>query len=141
MSGTPNLKSNIPLFIAFRVLFNARWYYPVLAVLFIDFGLTIEQYALLNVAWAAAIVGLEVPSGALADQLGRKRMVVFAAALMVVEMTLFAFAPRGASWLMPRPVSTPAGPTRYYDVWHATAWRLTFLTAPVTPVLLLESAL
>lgn len=99
MSGTSNLKSNIPLFIAFRVLFNARWYYPVLAVLFIDFGLTIEQYALLNVAWAAAIVGLEVPSGALADQLGRKRMVVFAAALMVIEMTLFAFAPRGASWL------------------------------------------
>ena len=81
------------------MLFNARWYYPVLAVLFIDFGLTIEQYALLNVAWAAAIVGLEVPSGALADALGRKRMIVFAAALMVVEMTLFAFAPRGASWL------------------------------------------
>ena len=99
MSGTANLKSNIPLFIAFRVLFNARWYYPVLAVLFIDFGLTIEQYALLNVAWAAAIVGLEVPSGALADSLGRKRMVVFAAALMVIEMMLFAFAPRGASWL------------------------------------------
>ena len=99
MSGTANLKSNIPLFIAFRVLFNARWYYPVLAVLFIDFGLTIEQYALLNVAWAAAIVGLEVPLGALADSLGRKRMVVFAAALMVIEMMLFAFAPRGASWL------------------------------------------
>lgn len=90
-----NLKSNIPLFIAFRVLFNARWYYPVLAVLFLDLGLSIEQYALLNVAWAAAIVGLEVPSGVLADQIGRKRMVVLAAALMVVEMCVFAFAPRG----------------------------------------------
>jgi MFS family permease len=86
---------NIPLFIAFRVLFNARWYYPVLAVLFLDFGLTIERYALLNVAWAAVIVGLEVPSGALADQIGRKRMVVLAASLMVVEMCVFAFAPRG----------------------------------------------
>jgi len=35
---------NIPLFIAFRVFFNARWYYPVLAVLFLVggglFGLT-----------------------------------------------------------------------------------------------------
>jgi len=89
------LSRNIPLFIAFRVLFNARWYYPVLAVLFLDFGLSIEQYALLNVAWAVAIVGLEVPSGALADQLGRKRMVVFAALLMVVEMAVFAFAPLG----------------------------------------------
>jgi hypothetical protein len=91
---------NIPLFIAFRVLFNARWYYPVLAVLFLDFGLSLEQYALLNVAWAAAIVGLEVPSGALADQLGRRRMVVFAAALMVVEMAVFAFAPRGHPTLL-----------------------------------------
>ncbi len=94
------LKSNIPLFIAFRVLFNARWYYPVLAVLFLDLGLSIGQYALLNVAWAAAIVGLEVPSGALADQLGRKRMVVLAAALMVVEMGVFAFAPRGNPTLL-----------------------------------------
>ena len=85
---------NIPLFIAFRVFFNARWYYPVLAVLFLDLGLSVEQYALLNVAWAAAIVGLEVPSGAMADHLGRKKMVVFAGILMVIEMAVFAFAPR-----------------------------------------------
>jgi MFS family permease len=94
------LSRNIPLFIAFRVLFNARWYYPVLAVLFLDFGLSVEQYALLNVAWAAAIVGLEVPSGALADRFGRKRMVVVAAGLMVVEMAVFAFAPIGDSTLL-----------------------------------------
>ena len=94
------ISRNIPLFIAFRVLFNARWYYPVLAVLFLDFGLSVEQYALLNVAWAAAIVGLEVPSGALADQFGRKRMVVLAAGLMVVEMAVFAFAPTGDSTLL-----------------------------------------
>ncbi len=99
MSHRP-LARNIPLFIAFRVFFNARWYYPVLAVLFLDFGLTIEQYALLNVAWAAAIVGLEVPSGALADRLGRKRLIVFAAVLMVVEMTVFAFAPLGNGTLL-----------------------------------------
>jgi MFS family permease len=94
------LSRNIPLFIAFRVLFNARWYYPVLAVLFLDFGLSVEQYALLNVAWAAAIVGLEVPSGALADRFGRKRMVVVAAGLMVLEMTVFALAPLGHPTLL-----------------------------------------
>ncbi len=86
---------NIPLFIAFRVLFSARFYYPVLGVLFLDLGLTLDQYALLNVAWAVAIVTLEVPSGALADVIGRRRMVVLAALLMVVEMLLFAFAPAG----------------------------------------------
>lgn len=99
MSRTP-LSRNIPLFITFRVLFNARWYYPVLAVLFLDFGLSVEEYALLNVAWAAAILGLEIPSGALADQFGRKRMVVFAAFLMVIEMLVFAFAPRGNPTLL-----------------------------------------
>jgi MFS family permease len=93
-------RRNIPLFIAFRVLFNARWYYPVLAILFLDLGLSVEQYALLNVAWAAAIVGLEVPSGALADFLGRRRMVVIAAVLMVIEMAVFAFAPRGNPTLL-----------------------------------------
>ena len=93
--NTTPYSRNIPLFIAFRVLFNARWYYPIIAVLFLDLGLSIEQYTLLNVAWAAAIVGLEVPSGAVADRFGRRRMVIVAAALMVIEMLVFAFAPRG----------------------------------------------
>ena len=100
MTTQPSYSRNIPLFIAFRVLFNARWYYPVLAVLFLDLGLSVQQYALLNVAWAAAIVGLEVPSGAMADYFGRKRMVVFASVLMVIEMSIFAFAPRGNTTLL-----------------------------------------
>ncbi len=91
---------NLPLFIAFRVLFNARFYYPVIGVLFLDLGLTLEQYALLNVIWAVVILVLEIPSGALADVIGRKRLVVVAAGLMVAEMAVFAFAPRGA-WLFP----------------------------------------
>ena len=94
----PSLQRNLPLFIAFRVLFHARFYYPVIGVLFLDLGLTLEQYALLNVVWAIVIVVLEIPSGALADVIGRKRVVVLASALMVAEMGVFAFAPRGA-WL------------------------------------------
>lgn len=93
-----SLRRNLPLFIAFRVLFNARFYYPVIGVLFLDLGLTLEQYALLNVIWAAVIILLEIPSGALADVIGRKRVVVLASGLMVAEMCVFAFAPRGA-WL------------------------------------------
>jgi len=92
------LRRNLPLFVAFRVLFHARFYYPVIGVLFLDLGLTLEQYALLNVIWAVVIIVLEIPSGALADVIGRKHVVVMAAALMVAEMAVFAFAPRGA-WL------------------------------------------
>lgn len=84
---------NIPLFIAFRLLFNARFYYPIFAVIQLDYGLTMAQFAILNAVWAVSIVLLEVPSGALADLIGRKRMVVLASALMVLEMALIAFVP------------------------------------------------
>ena len=85
---------NVRLFIAFRATFNTRFYYPVFAILFLDFGLTLEQFALFNAAWAATIVLLEVPSGAWADIYGRKSLLVLAGALMVAEMILLCFAPR-----------------------------------------------
>lgn len=86
---------NVRLFVLFRMLFNARFYYPVFAVMFLDYGLTMSEFALLNVAWALAIVGLEVPSGAFADRFGRGLMVKLACAFMVLEMALIAFVPVG----------------------------------------------
>lgn len=86
---------NVRLFVLFRMLFNARFYYPVFAVMFLDYGLSMSEFALLNVAWALAIVGLEVPSGAMADRYGRSRLVKWACMLMVLEMALIAFVPVG----------------------------------------------
>ena len=48
--------ANRKRFIGFRVLFNSRFYYPVLAVLFLDLGLSATQYTLLNFVWAIVIV-------------------------------------------------------------------------------------
>lgn len=93
MSNQAAVDRNVRWFIVFRVFFNARFYYPVMAILFLDLGLSLSQFALLNVAWAATSVLLEVPSGALADLVGRKRLVVFAAVLMVIEMGVFSFTP------------------------------------------------
>ena len=92
---------NVRLFVAFRILFNARFYYPVFMVMFLDFGITVEAFALLNVVWAAAIVLLEVPSGALADLIGRRRLVVAGAALMVLEMLLLVLVPVPSAWVLP----------------------------------------
>jgi MFS family permease len=87
--------TNIRLFVLFRVLFNARFYYPVFTILFLDYGLSLEQFALLNTVWALTIVLTEVPSGALADLLGRKQLLVATAGLMIAEMALIAFVPLG----------------------------------------------
>ncbi len=89
---------NARLFVWFTMLYNARAYYPVLAVFFIDLGLTMEQFVILNAVWAATIVVLEVPSGALADTLGRKRLLVVASALMCVEMAILLFVPGNGGW-------------------------------------------
>jgi MFS family permease len=93
---SPFTLSNIRLFILFRVLFNARFYYPVFTVLFLDYGLTIEQFALLNTVWAFTIVLAEVPLGVVADIIGRKRLLVGTSLLMVSEMSLIAFVPLGS---------------------------------------------
>lgn len=96
----PFEKRNPRLFVYFTVLYNARAYYPVLAILFTDLGLTLDQFVLLNVVWAAAIFLFEVPSGALADTIGRKRLLVFSATLMVFEMGVLLFAPQNGGWLL-----------------------------------------
>jgi MFS family permease len=79
----------------FRVLFNARFYYPVFTILFLDYGLTLAQFTILNAVWAVTIVLAEVPSGAMADIFGRRKLVLLAAGLMVLEMSIIAIVPLG----------------------------------------------
>lgn len=88
-----DLSGNPKRFIIFTVFYNARAYYPVLAILFLDLGLTLDQFVLLNLIWAATVFLFEVPSGALADTIGRKKLLVTAAGLMMVEMLCLLLAP------------------------------------------------
>jgi MFS family permease len=92
---------NVRLFMAFRILFNIRFYYPVFMVMFLRYGITLEQFGLLNAAWAIVIVLLEVPSGALADLVGRKALLVAAAVMMALEMLLLAVVPTESAWVLP----------------------------------------
>ncbi len=91
---------NWRVFLWFRVLFSARFYYPVMAVLFLDLGLTATQYTLLNVAWAAASLLSDIPAGVLADRIGRKPLLVAAGALMVMEMAILCVAPRNGGMIL-----------------------------------------
>ena len=84
---------NVRAFTLFRMFFSARFYYPVYALLFLDYGLTLEQFGLLNGIWAATIVLLEVPSGALADTLGRRKLLIATGIFMVLEMLVLLVAP------------------------------------------------
>ena len=95
--ASPFAVPNVRGFVAFRVLFGARFYYPVFTIMFLDYGLSLEQFAILNTVWALTIVGLEVPSGALADLFGRRILLLLASSLMVLEMALLCTVPLGRS--------------------------------------------
>ncbi|MBK1835308.1 MFS transporter [Roseibacillus ishigakijimensis] len=91
---------NVRLYAWFTVLYNARAYYPIFAILFLDLGLSREEFLTLNAIWAAAIFLLEVPSGALADTIGRRKLLIAAAVMMILEMALLLFAPRHGGWVL-----------------------------------------
>ena len=65
----------------------------VFALFFLEHGLSWEEFGILNGIWAISIILLEVPSGALADNIGRKRLIVIAALCMVIEMLALLIAP------------------------------------------------
>ncbi|MBV64251.1 MAG: MFS transporter [Rickettsiales bacterium] len=90
------LNKNNRLLILFRVLFNCRFYYPIYLVMFLDFGLTISEFATLNLVWAISIILLEVPSGAFADQVGRKKLVIISSVLMIFEIGILLLTPVGS---------------------------------------------
>ena len=91
---------NVRSFTLFRAFFSARFYYPVYALLYMDYGLTLAQFGVLNAIWAATIVLLEVPSGALADTLGRRNLMLVAGGCMLLEMAVLLVAPvGGGTWL------------------------------------------
>ncbi len=93
-------RRNTRAFTVFRMFFTARFYYPVYALLFLDYGLTLEQFGILNGIWALTIVLLEVPSGAFADTLGRRRLLMMTGICMMLEMLALLIAPINGGSIM-----------------------------------------
>ena len=86
-------RHNARTFILYRILFRARFYYPVFTLLFLDFGLSLSQFAILNSVWALTIVLFEIPLGGLADTIGRRKIVILSAVLLNIELLVWLFAP------------------------------------------------
>src|SRR5690242_14663526 len=67
--------------------------YPVYALLFSDTGLSVWQISSLFAIWSASSLILEVPSGAWADAVSRKLLLVTGPLLTAVGFTLWVSAP------------------------------------------------
>ena len=67
--------------------------YPVYALLFADAGLSAGQISTLFVLWSVTSFLVEVPSGALADRISRRRLLAFTALLRGAGFGLWVIAP------------------------------------------------
>lgn len=93
MDLTTIAQKNSATFMRYRVFFRARYYYPIFTLLFLDFGLTLSQFAILNSVWALTIVIFEIPLGGLADTIGRRKIIILSAILLNLELLVWLFAP------------------------------------------------
>ena len=72
--------------------------FPVYALLFTDAGLSTSQVSSLFVIWSATHVVLEVPSGAWADTVPRRRLLVLGAAVYAACFALWTAVPTYAAF-------------------------------------------
>jgi DHA1 family tetracycline resistance protein-like MFS transporter len=81
----------------FLLLRGLRWLptglvMPVMVLLLLDRGFSLAQIGLITAAQGFAVLLLELPTGGLADSLGRRRMLLVASAFQIASLGLFIVA-------------------------------------------------
>lgn len=89
-----NAKVNTKIYALILCLnsFSAGILVPILTLLFINKGLTLGQVSIIMGVYSSAIIVLEVPSGIMADLLGRKKVFSFSLFSLVISLfIIFTF--------------------------------------------------
>jgi MFS family permease len=91
---TPSFAGNIPRFFVFRALYNFMLFLPVW-VIFLqrDHRLSLTQVTFVDFAFWITMAITEVPTGAVADTLGRKLSNLIGVGLTAVSLLLFGLTP------------------------------------------------
>ena len=91
---TRSLETNIPKFFLHSFFYAFMLWLPIW-VIFLqeDHGMSLTQVTIFDVAFWLTMAISEVPTGAVADTIGRKRSLLISLLLAAVSITLFAMAP------------------------------------------------
>jgi MFS family permease len=91
---TPSYEKNIPIFFAYRMLYNFMLFLPVWVIyLQRKFGLSLTEITFNDSAFWITMALTEVPTGAVADTWGRKQSQLIGMAITTGSILLFALAP------------------------------------------------
>ena len=90
-------RRNIKLYFLFQIVVFHLFWGPIL-ILYINKvgGMSLSEIYLMEAVCVAGFVVLEVPSGALADMIGRRKSILIGSIIMFFEAVLFAWADRPA---------------------------------------------
>ena len=86
-----SFERNIKLSYAISSLSWVRFFIPVLALFYIASQVPIEQFAIIMSVYSLTIVLLEVPSGVIADILGKKKTLAAAMLMFIIELGIVSF--------------------------------------------------
>lgn len=85
------MNRNINLMYFISSLMWARFYIPIIALFYIASQVPLEQFAIIMSVFALATLVLEIPSGVVADILGKKNTMIIAAILYAIELVMISF--------------------------------------------------
>lgn len=91
MDDKKYFERNIKLNYVIGSLMWGRFFIPVLALFYIASQVTLEQFTIIMAVFAFTTFVLEIPSGVVADLLGKKKTLLISRAMYVIEIILIAF--------------------------------------------------
>lgn len=86
------MKKNIKLFYLYRGTADLLLLGPIIVVFILSKGLSFTELTMLNTISAISVVLFEVPTGVIADKIGRKYSIIAGAFFMGVSMLILAYA-------------------------------------------------
>ena len=85
------VRHNVPLMYVLGSLMWGRFFIPVLALFYIASQVPIEQFAIIMSVFALSTLLLEIPSGVIADLLGKKKTLLIGRFCYIIEIFMIAF--------------------------------------------------
>src|SRR3989344_1852202 len=91
MNNKQYFERNIKLNYIIGSLMWGRFFIPILALFYIASQVTLEQFTIIMAVFAFSTFVLEIPTGVIADLLGKKKALLISRAMYVIEIILIAF--------------------------------------------------
>ena len=82
---------NISLSYIIGALLWGRFFLPVLALFYIASQVSLPEFAIIFSVFSLAILFLEIPTGVVADLIGKKNTLLLSRAMYIIEIALIAF--------------------------------------------------